>query len=468
MSIDLGRRVAKLNYGDPFTAYTGVTITSPDSEDKFTAGNDSGRILEVEIPWASQKMADNLLAQFSGVRHQPFTATGAILDPSAELGDAVTVDGVTGIMYRRDQRFGSLYRADISAPGDEEINHEIPYYPPIQRAVTRFGSVARGAASLAAQSMKRQDGIEEDFKELTATVTDVQAGMKAYVKNDVFNSYKESVAQMFAEVNEEDENIRSELTLHASSIEGLEEASAALMTRVSGAETALEMQSQSLDDLQTARTELAARVDGAEASLEQKADSKTVESLNGRVSSVETAQNSLTARVSSAESSLSQKAEKSTVSDLSGRVDTVETAQTSLTSRVGTVEASLEQKAEKKTVEALDGRVETVETAQTELVARVDGAVASIELNAQNINGVASSVATIEADVVELKGRVDLTGTLSISDGRLRCEKSIYTPANVFANKFWSDSAEIRLGSNDYVPTKITSTTGAVLALGAA
>ena len=267
MSIDLGRRVAKLNYGDPFTAYTGITITSPDSEDKFTSGNDSGRILEVEIPWASQKMADNLLAQFSGVQHQPFTATGAILDPAAEIGDSVTIDGVSGIMYRRDQRFGSLYRADISAPGDEEINHEIPYYPPIQRAVTRFGNVARGAASLAAQSMKRQDGIEEDFKELTATVTDVKAGMKAYVKNDTFNDYKESVAQLFAEVNEEDENIRSELTLHASSIDGLQEASAALMTRVSGAETALEMQSQTIEDLKSANVSLSARTENAEAEL---------------------------------------------------------------------------------------------------------------------------------------------------------------------------------------------------------
>lgn len=267
MSIDLGRRVAKLNYGDPFTAYTGITITSPDSEDKFTAGNDSGRTIEVEIPWASQKMADNLLAQFRGVQHQPFTATGAILDPAAELGDEVTINGVSGIMYRRDQRFGSLYRADISAPGDEEINHEIPYYPPIQRAVTRFGGVARGAASLAAQSMKRQDGIEVDFKELTATVTDVKAGMKAYVKNDTFNDYKESVAQLFAEVNEEDENIRSELTLHASSIDGLQEASADLMTRVSGAETALEMQSQTIEDLKSANVSLSARTENAEAEL---------------------------------------------------------------------------------------------------------------------------------------------------------------------------------------------------------
>ena len=442
MSIDLGRRVAKLNYGDPFTAYTGITITSPDSEDKFTSGNDSGRILEVEIPWASQKMADNLLAQFSGVHHQPFTATGAILDPAAEIGDSVTIDGVSGIMYRRDQRFGSLYRADISAPGDEEINHEIPYYPPIQRAVTRFGNVARGAASLAAQSMKRQDGIEEDFKELTATVTDVQAGMKAYVKNDTFNDYKESVAQLFAEVNEEDENIRSELTLHASSIDGLQEASAVLMTRVSGAETALEMQSQSLDDLQTARTELAARVDLAEASLEQKAEKKTVQ-------------------------------------DLDESVKTLYTAQTNLNTRIGNAESSLTQKV---SVTDFDEALAAEQQAITELSAQVDGAEAKISLNAQNINGVASSVATIQADVIKLQGDTKILGNLSVDDGGVKVSKSVtangaVTGTSVYANGSGSQGivsgrrvscTEIAVNGKVYTPTEITSTTGAILALGAA
>lgn len=188
---------------------------------------------------------------------------------------------------------------------------------------------AGGAAKSAAEAKKRLDGIETDFKILAAEVTDIIAGMDAYVLNKTFEDYKLAVARLFAEIQEDGENVKSQLTLQAASIDGLQEASAKLETSVEGAE-------------------------------------------------------------------------------------------------------------------------------------------ARIDLNAQNINGVASSVASIEADVVELKGRVDVTGTLSISDGRLRCEKSIYTPANVFANKFWSDSAEIRLGSNDYVPTEITSTAGPVLVLGIA
>lgn len=188
---------------------------------------------------------------------------------------------------------------------------------------------AAGAGRAAKANKKAQAGIESDYKTLLAKVTDIVAGMDAYVLNKVFEDYKLAVANVFAALKEEDATISSQLSLQASSIDGLQEASAELTTRVSGAE-------------------------------------------------------------------------------------------------------------------------------------------ASIKLNAQNIDGVGKSVATIQADVVDLKGRVDVTGTLSVENGRLRCEKSIYTPANVFANKFWSDSAEIRLGSSDYVPTEITSTSGTVLVLGTA
>ena len=279
MSIDIGRRVAKHDYGDLFAPYTGVTINLQDGDTSFTAGDDSGRTLTVESPWASQKMADNLLAQVRGARHQPFNATGAILDPAAELGDAITVDGVTGIMYRRSQRFGTLYRSDISAPGDEEINHEIPYYPPVKRALNRVGGVARGAAGAAATSLKRQDGIEEDFKVLEARVTDVAAGMEAYVRNETFDDYKLAVSRLFAEVDENGEKIKSELQLQATSIDGL----------------------------QTAQSELADRVGSAESSLKQKAESKTVTDLAGRVAVVETSESELASRVGDAETGLLSK-----------------------------------------------------------------------------------------------------------------------------------------------------------------
>ena len=214
MSIDLGRRVAKHDYADLFEAYSGVTLTIPDGQ-SYTAGDDSGRTIKAECPWASQQMADNLLAQVKGFRHQPYSAAGAILDPAAEMGDTVTIDGVAGKIFRRDQRFGTLYRADLSAPGDEEINHEIPYYPPIQRAVSRVGGVARAAAAAAG---KAQEDILQDRKNLIAALNredgapeDLMAGFDAYVRWDLDNNEGFTQSTLFAEIGEK---ARSEITTY--------------------------------------------------------------------------------------------------------------------------------------------------------------------------------------------------------------------------------------------------------------
>ena len=214
MSIDLGRRVAKHDYADLFEAYSGVTLTIPDGQ-SYTAGDDSGRTIKAECPWASQQMADNLLAQVKGFRHQPYSAAGAILDPAAEMGDTVTIDGVAGKIFRRDQRFGTLDRADLSAPGDEEINHEIPYYPPIQRAVSRVGGVARAAAAAAG---KAQEDILQDRKNLIAALNredgapeDLMAGFDAYVRWDLDNNEGFAQSTLFAEIGEK---ARSEITTY--------------------------------------------------------------------------------------------------------------------------------------------------------------------------------------------------------------------------------------------------------------
>lgn len=213
-------------------------------------------------------------------------------------------------------------------------------------------SSAAGAGRAAKENKKALDGIESDYKMLLAQVTDIVAGMDAYVLNKVFEEYKLAAARLFAALQEDDDTIKAELDLHASSIEDLQEASAGLTTRVSGAETALEMNTQAIGDLQEANTMLDARVEGAEA---------------------------------------------------------------------------------------------------------------SISLNAKNINGVSSSVATIQADVVELQGRIDLSGNVSVSDGQLTVLGNL-----VAAKSFQIGTNSFYIAGTKYTPTQITSTSGTVLVLGTA
>lgn len=98
-----------------------------DSENAYTAGDNSGTVLEVICPYGTQTMANRLLGQLGGYVYRPFSAGNALLDPASELGDAVTVGGVYSVLAYREQRFDGLMTSDIAAPGEQEIESEYPY-----------------------------------------------------------------------------------------------------------------------------------------------------------------------------------------------------------------------------------------------------------------------------------------------------------------------------------------------------
>ena len=188
---------------------------------------------------------------------------------------------------------------------------------------------AAGAGRAAKANKKAQAGIESDYKTLLAKVTDIVAGMDAYVLNKVFEDYKLAVANVFAALQDEDKTISSQLSLQASSIEGLQAASA-------------------------------------------------------------------------------------------------------------------------------------------ELTTRVDGAEASISLNAQNIDGVGKSVATIQADVVKLKGLTEVGGSLNVYGGNIYSKYDIEALTGTVVAKTIAASQNFLIGGVEYAPTEITSTTGTVRVLGIA
>lgn len=94
-------------------------------------------------------MARNILARLSGYQYQPYQADGALLDPAAEIGDAVGTATSYGGLYTRSRKFGRLMKADISAPHDEEINHEFKYESPQERKFTRVTGEIRASLIIA-------------------------------------------------------------------------------------------------------------------------------------------------------------------------------------------------------------------------------------------------------------------------------------------------------------------------------
>lgn len=134
--VSLARRVSKVDVSPQFDNYSKVVIHVSD-DTTYVAGNDTGRTLEIDNPFGTQAMANNMLQSLTGYQYQPYKAEGAMLDPAAEIGDGVNMRGTYGGIYTRARRFGRLMRADISAPYDEEINHEYKFENPQERKFTR-------------------------------------------------------------------------------------------------------------------------------------------------------------------------------------------------------------------------------------------------------------------------------------------------------------------------------------------
>lgn len=124
--VNILSRLSNLEVAPQFDSYSKVVIHVSD-ETTYEAGNDDGRTLEFDNPFGTQEMAQTILNSLVGFQYQPYKADGALLDPAAEIGDGANMRGNYGGIYTRDRTFGRLMKTDISAPHDEEINHEYAY-----------------------------------------------------------------------------------------------------------------------------------------------------------------------------------------------------------------------------------------------------------------------------------------------------------------------------------------------------
>ena len=136
-SINILQRAENVEIAPLFNTYSKV-ILNIDDETQASSGSGSGRTLELDNPlFGSQAVAAKMLQRLRGYQYQPYSAQGALVDPAAEMGDAISVNDVYGGIYTRERNFSRLMITDVSAPNDEEINHEYKYETPTERKLKR-------------------------------------------------------------------------------------------------------------------------------------------------------------------------------------------------------------------------------------------------------------------------------------------------------------------------------------------
>lgn len=146
---DIQRKSASLTIGRKIDSITGVIIhTGLDNggeEITYSAGNSTGYVIEIECPIGTQAIANNMLSSLKlrGYQYQPFAARDAIIDPACEMGDNITANGVRSIIFSRGTEHTRLMLSSVSAPYDEEVDHEFSYVPRQQREFKRESAYAR-------------------------------------------------------------------------------------------------------------------------------------------------------------------------------------------------------------------------------------------------------------------------------------------------------------------------------------
>ena len=145
----------RLTAATAFPACTGVRFLLDNDQELF-AGDETGYVYEISCPFATQAAANALLTKLRGFVYRPFSAEAAVVNPACELGDTLSVpDGLGGTfltgLFSSDLVFDSLCAASVSAPEDEELDHEYPYIPASERSFSRKIQNVQSELTLQAQ-----------------------------------------------------------------------------------------------------------------------------------------------------------------------------------------------------------------------------------------------------------------------------------------------------------------------------
>ena len=135
-SVNILRNMVSFDKAEQFDGFSKVIIIVSD-EVEYSAGTDTGRTLTLNCPWGTQEIANNILQSIKGFQYQPMTAENALVDPSVEIGDGISANGVYSGVYSLETKFNSNLPTTVSAPADEELYEEHTYVPKSEREVTR-------------------------------------------------------------------------------------------------------------------------------------------------------------------------------------------------------------------------------------------------------------------------------------------------------------------------------------------
>ena len=153
----VGRDIVSFSNNGKFKPVTRVTLLV-DDENSLTAGNDSGLEIVASCRYGTQEMVNALLDQFSGYQYQAYEAGDSGIDPAAELGDGVTVNGIYGVIAQVSDDGDGF--PSLSAPGTAEMEDE---YPAPGHVTQEFNRKLAQTRTLISKTSEAVEILAEDY-----------------------------------------------------------------------------------------------------------------------------------------------------------------------------------------------------------------------------------------------------------------------------------------------------------------
>jgi len=175
-AIDLKKQVMSLKHSKE-NVYDGVEVWADD--ETVIGSAPSGTLLTnpyiVYFPWngsgtQGQTIAENIWDGLSGYNYNPYEASGAIIDPAAQLGDIVKIDGMRSVIASKSPFMDSLFATDIGAPEENEEDTEYQ----IETVTSRLKNAIRRANGAYAS-------LKVNVDDIIAEVTDGNGNFTALV-----------------------------------------------------------------------------------------------------------------------------------------------------------------------------------------------------------------------------------------------------------------------------------------------
>ena len=164
----VGTSLAAMAPGLENKPVTGVRLLDTNGDITGEAGNETGFVIEALHPDGTNAMAAAILAEVSGMVYRPYDGQNAMLDPSAELGDGVSVGGMYSLIASADASLDTLYPVSIAAGGSDEIDDEYPFKSPLERQIERNYAETRSLITKSNEEILLK--VENEISGLSASV----------------------------------------------------------------------------------------------------------------------------------------------------------------------------------------------------------------------------------------------------------------------------------------------------------